>query len=127
MAGYNTDLSNREWQLIQPFFPRAKKRGAKIKHSMRDSVNAVFYVLRSGCAWSLLPNDFPPKSTVYGRYRDWIDNGLWAKIHEKLRSDLRKKLGRNEEPSAAIVDSQSVKTVDQSCEKGVPVHYFLRL
>ena len=110
MAGYATDLRAQEWQIIQPYFPRAKKLGRKRVYPMKGIVNGIFYAVRAGGAWSLLPNDLPPKSTVYGYFRKWVQSGLWENINNKLRPKCRKKAGRNPDPTAAIVDSQSVKT-----------------
>ena len=118
MAGYATDLSAQEWEIIQPYFPRAKKRGRKRVHAMKDIVNGIMYAVKAGCAWNLLPNDLPPKSTVYGYFRQWRNSGLWEDINNNLRPKLPEQAGRKGDPTAAIVDSQSVKSADQAGAKG---------
>lgn len=76
-------------------------------------MNAIFYIVRSGCAWRMLPRDFPPYSTVYMYFRDWKLDGTWERIHDVLRDRIRRREGRKKSPSAAIVDSQSVKTTEK--------------
>jgi len=80
---------------------------------MREVVNAVFYISRGGCSWRMLPKDFPPWQTVYGYFARWKRDGTWKRIHDALRREVRKRAGREEEPSAGIVDSQSVKTTEK--------------
>jgi transposase len=118
MAEYNSNLSSREWQVIKPYFPRAKKTGRPREYGMLDVVNAILYVNRTGCAWRLLPNDFPPYQTVFGYFNKWSKNGFLEKVNGKLREKIRITEGRNATPSAGIIDSQSVKTVDQAGIKG---------
>jgi putative transposase len=119
---YPTDLTDEEWNQIQSLVPAPKsgkgKRGRPIALERRDLMNAIFYVVRSGCAWRLLPSDFGPWQTVYGCYRRWCQDWTWTFIHDTLRDWLRKTQGRNVAPTAAIVDSQSVKTPDQAGERG---------
>ena len=107
---YLTDLSDAEWECIEPNFPAAKERGRPRVHSWRHILDAIFYVLRSGCAWRLLPRDFPPWKTVYHYFRKWRIDGMWEGLNAVLRERLRRRLGRNPQPSAGIVDSQSAKT-----------------
>jgi putative transposase len=107
---YPTDLTDAEWEHIEPFVPAPKCRGRQRIHSPREILNAVFYILRSGCPWRLLPRDFPPWKTVYHYFREWRLEGIWERLHTVLRERLRIRLGRNPQPSAGIVDAQSAKT-----------------
>ena len=115
---YPSDLNCCEWAIIQPLFPRKKKRGRDRKHSNKVIVNAILYVLRTGCQWYALPKDYPPYKTVHGWFRTWAQNGLWGRVNERLRRRVRLAAGRDPEPSAAIIDSQSVKTGEVSIETG---------
>src|SRR6266571_1157782 len=119
---YPTDLSDEEWEYIQSLVPTPKsgkgKRGRPSKLDRRDLVNAIFYVVRSGGAWRLLPKDFGPWQTVYGYFRKWSQDWTWRFIHDALRDCLRKSEGRAVAPTAAIVDSQTVKTGDPAGERG---------
>jgi transposase len=112
---YRTDLSDARWALIEPLLSqwRGQRAGlgiAKIQHDLREIVNAILYVNRTGIAWEYLPHDFPPYKTVYGYYAKWEKDGVTEAIHEALRGRVRRAAGRPEEPTAAIVDSQTVKT-----------------
>lgn len=107
---YLTDLSNPEWECLAPLLPPAKPRGRPRLHHLREIMNAILYVLRTGCQWRLLPHEFPPWRTAYHYFRLWRLNGTWETIHTTLREQLRAKMGRNPQPSAGILDSQSVKT-----------------
>jgi putative transposase len=107
---YQTDLSDAEWSCLEPHLPVPNATGRPKMHTTREILNAVFYVVRGGCAWRLLPNDFPPWKTVYHYFRFWRLDGTWEKMHAALRRKVRVHLKRNPQPSAAIVDSQSVKT-----------------
>lgn len=119
---YPTSLSDEEWDQIKSLVPAPKsgkgKRGRPIGMERRDLVDAIFYVVRSGCAWRLLPSDFGPWQTVYGYFRKWTQDWTWRFIHDALRDCLRKSQGRAVAPTAAIVDSQTVKTGDQAGERG---------
>jgi putative transposase len=111
---YTTDLSDEQWERIAPLLPqRRDPRGAKERHSRRELLNAIFYLTRSGCAWELLPHDFPPYKTVYDYYRKLCRRGIWMVILDALRSQVRQKAGRESEPSLLIADSQSVKTTEK--------------
>lgn len=120
-ANYPSNLTDEEWDQIQSLVPQPKSgRGKRGRPALdrRTLVNAIFYVVRAGCAWRLLPGDFPPWPTVYGYYRRWSQDWTWTFIHDTLRDWLRKTEGRNVAPTAAIIDSQSVKTPDQAGERG---------
>jgi putative transposase len=107
---YPTDLSDTEWARIEPHLPVPKASGRPRTHSPREILNAIFYVLRSGCAWRLLPHDFPPWKTVHHYFRIWRIDGVWERLNTALRERLGVRQGRNAQPSAGIVDSQSAKT-----------------
>jgi putative transposase len=107
---YPTDLSDTEFRHIEEHLPTVNQRGRPRIHAPREILNAVFYVLKSGCPWRLLPRDFPPWRSVYHWFRAWRIDGTWERLNAALRERLRTRLGRNPNPSAGIVDSQSVKT-----------------
>src|SRR5918998_1490287 len=107
---YQSDLSDAEWTFFEPLLPVPAATGRPKTHNTREILNAIFYVVRGGCAWRLLPNDFPPWKTVYHYFRFWRLDGTWERMHAALRQRVRVRLDRNPQPSAGIVDSQSVKT-----------------
>ena len=107
---YPTDLSDEEWGLLETYLPASKWRGRPRLHSPREILNAVFYVLKSGCQWRMLPREFPPWKTVFHYFRAWRIDGTWERLNRTMRRLLREKLGRDPEPSAGIVDAQSAKT-----------------
>lgn len=119
---YPTSLSDEEWDQIKSLVPAPKsgegKRGRPVALERRDLVDAIFYIVRSGCAWRLLPSDLGPWQTVYGYFRKWSQDWTWRFIHDALRDCLRQSEGRAVAPTAAIVDSQTVKTGDQAGERG---------
>ena len=110
---YPSDLSDREWQLLEPLLPPPKPRGRSIKYPRREVVNAIRYVLRTGCAWRMLPHDLPPWRTTFHYFRTWRRDGTWERVHAALRDQVRIAEGRDVSPSAAIIDSQSVKTTEK--------------
>jgi len=110
---YPTDLTDQEWAVIEPYVPKPKPGGRPAEHTRREIINAIAYVLRSGCAWRLMPHDLPPWSTVYDYFRQWRLDGTWERMNTALREKLRTTLGREAQPSAAIIDSQSVKTTEK--------------
>ena len=107
---YPTDLSDAEWSYIQPHLPAPKGLGRPRTHDLREILNAIFYLLKSGCQWRMLPHDFPRWPTVYHYFRRWRMDGTWERINRSLLERLRVRLKRDPQPSAGVVDSQSVKS-----------------
>jgi putative transposase len=110
---YPTDLTDQEWALLAPLIPAPKPGGRPAKHDRRELVDAMLYWLRSGCAWRLLPHDFPPWQTVYHYWRLWRRQGLWERVLAALREQERGRQGRASTPSAVVLDSQSVRTTEK--------------
>lgn len=115
---YPTDLTDEQWEIINTLLPPSAQTGRPRKLSMREVLNSIFYIVRSGCAWRLLPHDFPVWQSVYYYFRTWKKDGRWERIHNRLFEESRIAAGRDPEPSLALIDSQSVKTVDQGGIKG---------
>ena len=109
---YPTDLKDDEWEILEPLIPSAKSGGRPREVDIREILNALFYRMRTGCAWDLLPHDFPPAKTVYDYFNKWSKDGTWEQINAILVREVRVAEGRDPEPSAAIIDSQSVKTTE---------------
>ncbi len=112
-ARYPSDLSDREWAILAPLLPPAKPGGRPRTTNMRTLLNAILYIVRTGCQWRALPRDFPPWSTVWSYFRRWRLSGDWERLHTALRERLRVRQWRFPCPSAAIIDSQSVKTTQK--------------
>ncbi len=114
--GYPSDLTDEQWALIDELLPppprTGPKGGRREKHPRRRIVDAIFYVVRTGCSWRQLPKDFPPWETVYWYFSRWHDEGTVEKIHDTLRAKVREADGRDAEPSGALIDSQSVRAAD---------------
>jgi putative transposase len=115
---YSSDLSDEQWQLIEPLLPGPSNVGAPRTVDRRRVIEAILYVNRSGCAWRLLPHDFPKWRTVYGLFWAWRIGGTWQMIHDRLRAEVRRAAGRKVSPSAAVIDSQSAKTTEVGGDRG---------
>ena len=110
---YPSDLTDAQWEVIAPFLPPARSRGRPRTTDPREALNAILYVTRTGCAWRMLPHDFPPWNTVYAYFQRWQRAGMWERLLEVLREQVREKAGREPTPSAAIIDRQTVKTTEK--------------
>jgi transposase len=115
---YGSDLTDAEWAILEPFLPPPCPRGRKRRWAMRCVVEAIFYVLRAGCAWDMLPDGFPPHSTVYRWFARFRDEGTWETINHHLVMRDRERAGRESSPSAAVLDSQSAKTAEAGGPRG---------
>jgi putative transposase len=111
---YPSDLSDAQWEILEPLLGGPSKgRGRRPTVPRREVVNAILYVLRTGCQWRYLPQEFPNWNTVYWYFARWISDGTWERVNDELRRRVRIQAGREAEPSAAIIDSQSVKTTEK--------------
>lgn len=110
---YRSDITDEEWKRIEGYIPVAKRGGRPRRVDMREVLNAIFYVVKTGCQWAMLPHDFPPKGTVYHYFNTWRKEGVWEVMNRQLREELRQQMGREATPSAGIMDSQSVKTTEK--------------
>ena len=110
---YPSDLSDREWHVLETHVPGLQSGGRPAEHSRREIINAIFYILRTGSQWRYLPHDLPPWKTVYTYYRNWRLGGTWQQIHDALREQLRAAVGKHRQASAAILDSQTIKTTEK--------------
>lgn len=110
---YPSDLTDEEWEQLEPLLPKKKGRGRKPTHSRREMLNALLYLDRTGCAWRMLPHDLPPWSAVYAFWRRLVRRGVLEKINDALRIKIRLEEERAAEPSVVIIDSQSVQTAEK--------------
>lgn len=115
---YASDLSDGEWQLIEPFMPAEKALGRPRTTSLRAVINALFYMLETGCQWRMLPKDFPPFTTVQHYFYGWRENGIWWRIQHALLMQAREEEGREASPTAGVIDTQSVKTTECGGPRG---------
>ncbi len=110
---YPSDLSNAEWQILEPLLPLGRPGGRHRGYAPREIINAIEYLIRVGGAWRSLPHDLPHWQSVYHYFRQWKRDGTWLRVHDYLHEEVRKQMGRDPQPSAAIIDSQSVKTTEK--------------
>jgi putative transposase len=115
---YPSDLTRNQWKRLKRLLPPAKPGGRPRSVKLREVVNGIFYILRGGCAWRMMPTDLPPWSTCYDYFRKWRNDGTWAKINNGLRDQVRRQAKRPRSPSMAIIDSQSAKTTEQGGPRG---------
>ena len=119
---YVTDMSEEAWAVVQPLLPPAKRGGRSRTTDLRDVINAIFYLLRTGCQWRLLPRDFPAWGTVYHYFRSWKNAGVWTYVWREVYEQIRLAAGRNACPSVVIMDGQSVKTTERGGVRGFDGH-----
>lgn len=110
---YPTDLTDKQWTIIVSLIPPPKHGGRPRAVDIREVINAIIYIVKSGCDWRMLPHDFPQWKIVYHYFDTWKKDGTWKDIHDALRGKLRKKLGKKAQPTAGIIDAQSVKTAEK--------------
>lgn len=115
---YPSDLTAEQWAILEPLLPPPVPAGAPRKVDLREVLNAIFYLLSTGCAWSALPHDFPPEGTVRDYFHRWRRGGLWQAIQDTLRRRVRVAAGKEPEPSAGSIDSQSVKAARTAGTRG---------
>jgi len=115
---YTSEMTDQEWEIIRPLIPAAKEGGRNRAVNIRKIVDAIFYVSKGGIQWRMLPKDFPPMGTVYGYFAQWKRDGAWEKIHDKLRQITRVIEGKESEPTAGSIESQSTRTTEEANNRG---------
>ena len=122
LKSYPTDLTDAQWENLLPYLPKPSPVGRPLKWEMRSIINAMFYLLKSGCQWRMLPHQMPPWQTVYSHFRKWKIDGTWFMIHQALHNQTRRDVGKVPSPTVAIIDSQSVKTTELATSRGFDAH-----
>lgn len=110
---YPSDMTDAQWAILEPLLPAVRPGGRPRAHPLREIIDAIRYVLRTGCQWRALPHEYPPWQTVYHSFRAWRLDGTWERLNDEVREEVRARAGRNRQPSAAILDSQSAKTTEK--------------
>jgi putative transposase len=110
---YPTDMNDAQWALLEPHMAQKKRRGPKSRIKLREVINAIFYRQRTSCQWRMIPREYPAWPVVAGYWQRWQKNGLWTRINTALRETAREKAGRNTTPTAAIIDSRTIKTTQK--------------
>ena len=121
-TNYPTDLTDVQWENLLPYLPEPSPLGRPLKWEMRSIINAIFYIVKSGCQWRMLPHQMPPWQTVYSHFRKWKIDGTWFMIHQALHNQTRCDVGKTPSPTVAIIDSQSVKTTELANSRGFDAH-----
>ena len=119
---YPSDLTDKQWRALSPYLPPPQKRGRPPKWEMRQIINAIFYFVKTGCPWRMLPADMPPWQTVYNYFAKWQANGTWIVIHQARNEQIRCDMNKSPSPSVALIDSQSVKTTELAVSRGFDGH-----
>jgi putative transposase len=118
VSSYDSDLNDAEWALLEPLIARRHPAGRRQTYPLRRIIDAIFYLLRTGAQWRMLPHEYPSRYAVFYHYAQWRENGTWEQVTGVLRESYRRTIGRAPQPSAAIIDSQSVKTTEMGGPRG---------